>query len=116
MSRVFGKPATIHKTVRLTQKQIDLIESQGQDTFTANLDYLLNELLSGETDRARSINEYQKCRRRLSDEISRMRKYILACSDYVLGLKEALTASLLLEELLQEEGFTLQHPSSRELS
>lgn len=115
MSRVFGKPATIHKTVRLTQKQIDLIESQGQDTFTANLDYLLNELLSGETDRARSINEYQKCRRLLSEEISRLHRYIYACANYVSGLEEAVRLSLGLEKLLQEEGYTLQHPDRRKL-
>ncbi len=107
MPRMSGKPETIHKTVRLTQKQIDLINSQGQDTFTANLDRLLNELLFGETDRARRMLEQQECLRWQKDEISRLRKYMLACASYVMDLEEAMGSLLDLEKLLQEDGFTL---------
>ena len=110
MPRLYGKTETIHKTVRLTQEQIDLIESQGQDTFTANLDHLLNEVLLGESDRVRRMLEQQNRLSRMTEEVSRLRKYMLACANYVVGLEEALTSSLDLENLLQEEGFTLQRP------
>lgn len=116
MPRAFGKPETIHKTVRLTQAQIDLIESQGQDTFTANLDHLLNEVLLGESDRVRRMQEQQNRLRRMTEEISRLREYMFACADYVAGLEEALTSSLDLRNLLQEEGYTLQRPSAEKLS
>lgn len=115
MPKLFGKPETIHKSVRLTQAQIDLIESQGQDTFTANLDHLLNEVLLGETDRARRMLEQQECLRRQKDEIFRLRKYMFACASYVIDLEKAMESLLDLEKLLQKDGFTLQRPSAEDL-
>lgn len=108
--RVYGKPETIHKTVRLTQEQIDLIESQGQDNFTANLDHLLNELLLGESERVRRMQYQQEYLRRSADELSRLRDYIYCCSHYVSGLEVAMERAADLEKLLQEDGAVLTDP------
>lgn len=110
MPKIFGKPETIHKTVRLTQDQIDLINSQGQDTFTANLDHLLNEMLLGESERVRRMKEQQNCLSRLSAEVSRLHKYIFACAHYVLGLEKAMENAVDLEKLLSEYGISLPAP------
>lgn len=110
MPRLYGKSETIHKTVRLTQEQIDLIESQGQDTFTANLNYLLNELLKGESERVRRMQSQQKYLRESAKELDRLLDYIQACRVYVSGLDIAMTASVHLEDLLKKEGAELTQP------
>lgn len=111
MPRLYGKTETFHKTVRLTQEQIDLIESQGQGSFTANLDHLLNEFLpGGESERGRRISMEQNMLRRTRDELSRLLDYLHACKSYVYGLGNALEEALDLEELLQKEGIDLPDP------
>ena len=104
MPRLLGKSETIHKTVRLTQAQIDLIESQGQETFTANLDHLLNEVLLGESDRVRRMQEQQKRIRQSSEELYRLLRYIQASRVYCSGLETAMEKAFKLEDLLSEDG------------
>lgn len=111
MPRAFGKPETIHKTVRLTQAQIDLIESQGQDTFTANLDHLLNEVLLGESDRVRRMQYQQEYLRVAGHELSRLLGYIRACRSYCSSLEAVMEEMVDLERLLSEDGASL--PTSR---
>lgn len=107
MPRPFGKPETIHKTVRLTQAQIDLIESQGQDTFTANLDHLLNEVLLGESDRVRRMQYQQEYLRRSCSELSLLFGYIRACRSYCSSLEAVMEEAVDLERLLSENGASL---------
>lgn len=116
MPRLYGKTETIHKTVRFTQEQIDLINSQGQDSFTANLDHLLNEFLpSGESKRGRCIRMERDYLRRTKEELERLLKYLRACKPYVYALGNALENAIDLENLLQEEGADLPvpHPGRR---
>lgn len=111
LPRLYGKTETIHKTVRLTQEQIDLIESQGQGSFTANLDHLLNEFLpGGESERGRRIRDQQDSLRWYQDELSRVLDYLRACKSYVYSLGNALEQAVDLEELLQKEGIDLPDP------
>lgn len=110
MPRASGKPETIHKTVRLTREQIALIESQGEDTFTANLDHLLTELLTGESDRVRRMQSQQEYLRKICGDLDRLRKYIFACSDYAAGLEAAMKRAADLEKLLLEDGAVLTDP------
>lgn len=111
MPKASGKPETIHKTVRLTREQIDFIESQGQDTFTANLDHLLNELQSGESERVRRMQYQQEYLRQSGGELSRLWRYVRACRSYCSGLEEAMENAADLEKLLSEDGASL--PASR---
>lgn len=116
MPRLYGKTETIHKTVRFTQEQIDLIESQGQDNFTANLDHLLNEFLpSGESERGRRIPREQDCLRHTREELDRLLKYLWVCNAYIHALGDALEKAINLERLLREEGADLPvpHPGRR---
>lgn len=116
MTRLYGKTETIHKTVRFTQEQIDLINSQGQGSFTANLDHLLNEFLpSGESERGRCICRERDYLRRTKEELERLLKYLRACKPYVYALGNALEDAIDLEHLLQEEGVDLPvpHPGRR---
>lgn len=116
MTRLYGKTETTHKTVRFTQEQIDLIESQGQESFTANLDHLLNEFLpSGESERGRSIRMERDYLRRTREELDRLLKYLRACKPYVYALGNALENAIELEDLLREDGADLPvpHPGRR---
>lgn len=111
MPRLYGKIETFHKTVRLTQEQIDLIDSQGQDSFTANLDHLLNEFLpSGESERGRRIRIEQDALRETREELYRLLKYLRVCKPYVYALGNALDSAVNLEMLLREEGIDLKVP------
>ncbi len=60
MSKYCGKTKTVHKTVRFTQEQVDLINSQGQDSSTANLDHLLGEFLHQGVQPAQSFSQTKK--------------------------------------------------------
>lgn len=113
MTRLYGKIETFHKTVRLTQEQIDLIDSQGQDSFTANLNHLLNEFLpSGETERGRRIRIEQDVLRETSEKLDRLLEYLRVCHKYACSLGDALGDALDLEDLLRKDGtdLSVSHP------
>ncbi|MCM1411405.1 MAG: hypothetical protein NC305_12765 [Lachnospiraceae bacterium] len=102
--------------MRFTQEQIDLIDSQGQDSFTANLDHLLNEFLpSGESERGRRIRIELDRLRDTRKELDRLLKYLRACKPYVYALGNALENAIELENLLREDGADLPvpHPGRR---
>lgn len=116
LARRYGKTETIHKTVRFTQEQIDLIDSQGQGSFTANLDHLLNEFSpSGESERGRRIRIELDRLRDTRKELDRLLKYLRACKPYVYALGNALENAIDLEDLLREDGADLPvpHPGRR---
>lgn len=106
-----GRAETIHKTVRFTQEQVDLINSQGQDNFTANLDHLLGEFSpSSESERGRRIRIEQENLRSIRGEMARLIGYLRVCRAYACSLEDALGDALDLEAMLREEGIALSVP------
>lgn len=95
---------TVHKTVRLSQDQVDFINSQGKDTFTDNLSSLLLELMTGESERARRLEQYKNTIERCKVSLKKMTHYMYTCARFLDSLSHAVGRANELEELLQEDG------------
>ncbi len=98
------KSDTVHKTVRLSQEQIDFINSQGKGTFTDNLSSLLRELMTGESERARSLEQYKNTIERRTACLYKMTRYMYDCARFLTSLSHAVGQASGLEETLMEDG------------
>lgn len=99
---------TVHKTVRLSQDQVDFINSQGKGTFTDNLSSLIQELMTGESERVRALDRFKQSIAMYKARLDPMIEYCYAYARFLNSLSHAVELASGLEELLEEDGHPLK--------